>query len=335
LPTIEEDLVFDSPLLPIELEEVERRRNIKVALAANIALQQRKRKKAPDRRAKKSRERRDPNQLLQQSTNDGLFRREYRMTENSFFKLDFLLRDDLKPSPRNKRDDIILNGTKLMIALRFFAGASYLDLIRIHGVSKPAVFKSIREVVKAINKHPDVGKAKFPVDECDCASVAAKWAVLSGQGTSRCVLSHCVGALDGLLIRTRAPTTTETLRVRDFYSGHKKAIGLNLQGVCDADLRLIFVCTKCPGKTNDLRAYETSSLQQLVESLPEGYYLVGDNAYMNSNHLLVPYPGRHNLGSKEDTFNFYLSQLRVRVENCFAQLVGRWGIFWRPLRVPL
>lgn len=30
-----------------------------------------------------------------------------------------------------------------------------------------------------------------------------------------------------------------------------------------------------------------------------------------------------------------LSQLRVRIENAFALLVGRWGIFWRPLRVQL
>jgi hypothetical protein len=61
---------------------------------------------------------------------------------------------------------------------------------------------------------------------------------------------------------------------------------------------------------------------------------VGDNAYLNSEHLLVPYPTPI-ANSPEDTFNFYLSQLRIRIEMSFARLVGKWGIFWKPLRVPL
>lgn len=78
-----------------------------------------------------------------------------------------------------------------------------------------------------------------------------------------------------------------------------------------------------------------SNVSVLIESLPPGYYVLGDNAYMCSDHMLVPFPGRLTPGEMQDTFNFYLSQLRVRVENCFARLVGTWGIFWKPLRNPL
>jgi DDE superfamily endonuclease len=80
---------------------------------------------------------------------------------------------------------------------------------------------------------------------------------------------------------------------------------------------------------------ESSKIASLIEGLPEGYYTVGDNAYVNSNHLLVPFPGKLSNDDPRDAFNFYLSQLRVRVENCFALLVGRWGIFWGPLQMPL
>jgi hypothetical protein len=91
----------------------------------------------------------------------------------------------------------------------------------------------------------------------------------------------------------------------------------------------------CPGKTIDVNAYRHSKIAELIESLPVGYFVVGDNAYMNSNHLLlVPYPGESTPDDK-DTFNFFLSQLRIRVENTFAQLVGKWGVFWRPLTIPL
>jgi hypothetical protein len=71
-----------------------------------------------------------------------------------------------------------------------------------------------------------------------------------------------------------------------------------------------------------------------IDNLPALYYIVGDAAYVNSEHLLAQYPGT-NLNQREDAYNLYSSQLRIRIEQAFALLVGRWGIFWRPLRVPL
>lgn len=62
-----------------------------------------------------------------------------------------------------------------------------------------------------------------------------EWASLSGPSGGRCgVLSKCIGAINGIIIKTRAPTKKETVRVTDFYSGHKKTVGLNVQVVCDA-----------------------------------------------------------------------------------------------------
>ena len=48
----------------------------------------------------------------------------------------------------------------------------------------------------------------------------------------------------------------------------------------------------------------------------------------------MPFPGQ-NLDQRMDSFNYFLSQLRIRIENAFALLVARWGILWRPLRVRL
>jgi hypothetical protein len=140
--------------------------------------------------------------------------------------------------------------------------------------------------------------------------------------------------LDGLFVTTRAPTSSETKCPDDFRSGHKKATGLNCQALCDSALQFLFVSVKSPGKTNDLKAYHMSVLSELIEKLPEGYFCGGDNAYCNTEHLLVPFPGQ-NLGQREDSFNYFLSQLRVRIENTFALLVAQWGILWHPLRVRL
>jgi hypothetical protein len=60
----------------------------------------------------------------------------------------------------------------------------------------------------------------------------------------------------------------------------------------------------------------------------------GDNVYVNTEHLLVPFPG-HKLSQEKDAFNYFLSQLRIRIENAFALLVRWWGILWRLLNVRL
>jgi hypothetical protein len=72
----------------------------------------------------------------------------------------------------------------------------------------------------------------------------------------------------------------------------------------------------------------------MIENLPPGFFSGGDNAYVNTEHMLVPFPGQ-NLDQRRDSYNFFLSQLRIRIENAFALLVARWGILWRPLRVKL
>ena len=65
-----------------------------------------------------------------------------------------------------------------------------------------------------------------------------------------------VGAIDGWLACTNAPAVSNTV---DYFSGHYFRYGLNVQAVCDANLRFIFMTTNSPGKTNDARAYSRCS----------------------------------------------------------------------------
>jgi hypothetical protein len=188
--------------------------------------------------------------------------------------------------------------------------------------------------MKVIARHKDIGHQKWPENKVECESYAAEWADLSGPGSMRRLQQTCIGALDGILVETYLPKKRETQRRNDYRSGHKKRIGLNVQALCDAKLRFLLISVLCPGKTNDWSAYGKSVMRNLVEALPEDFYILGDAAYVNSEHLLAPYPGKK-LEGREDTFNYYQSQLRIRIEMAFAQLVGRFGIFWRPLRVPL
>lgn len=273
---------------------------------------------------------------IRQSIEDNLFHREYRMSYASFNKLCSTLESDLRAKDyawRTRKADLP-PVIQVVVALRFLAGASYLDLMRRSGLGKASVYKCIWNVVDAIIENKDIGYALFPQTETQCKQKADQWAAISGVPGTSGVIKTAVGMMDGILIRIKVPSKRETNQAEDFRSGHKKAYGVNVQAVCDADLRFLFVSCMTPGKTNDLKAYKKSYLSELVSRLPAGFFVGGDAAYVNGEHVLVPFPGA-NLDQRKDTFNFFLSQLRIRVEMAFGLLVSRWGVLWRPLKVSL
>ena len=71
-----------------------------------------------------------------------------------------------------------------------------------------------------------------------------------------------------------------------------------------------------------LQHYKKSSLPDMVEALPFTRYVVGDNAYTPSEHVLVPFAGADKTDPLKDTYNFHLSQVRIRIEMAFGRLVS-------------
>lgn len=90
-----------------------------------------------------------------------------------------------------------------------------------------------------------------------------------------------------------------------------------------------------PGGANDVRAYDGCNLSSMVESLPYGYYIVGDNAYVATEHLLTPFAGRSKNDPTKDAFNFHLSQMRIRIEQAFGFFTNKWRVFRRPSELNL
>jgi len=61
----------------------------------------------------------------------------------------------------------------------------------------------------------------------------------------------------------------------------------------------------------------------------------GDNAYVCSETLLTSFSGWEKDEPAKDAFNFYLSQLRIRIEQTFGMMTTKWRILWQPLQVCL
>jgi hypothetical protein len=198
------------------------------------------------------------------------------------------------------------------------------------GLSRTAFYSSIYKGIDAINRCPDLA-LKLPRSLEELRNAADEFALLSRDG----LLNGCVLALDGWLCRIKVPSSNETPNVSSYFSGHYQVYGLNVQATCDAQSRFTYVCVLCPGGSGDSRAYQASELRFYIDALPPGFYGVADNAYTLSEHLLIPYSGVEKNDKSKDVCNFYISQLRIRIEQAFGLLVSKWRIFKRPIELKL
>jgi DDE superfamily endonuclease len=76
-----------------------------------------------------------------------------------------------------------------------------------------------------------------------------------------------------------------------------------------------------------------SSLCPLIDNLPFGKFVMGDNAYGCLEHLLTPFAGHEKTEPIKDVYNFYCSQRRIRIEMVFGLMVTKWRILKSPSQV--
>jgi hypothetical protein len=140
-------------------------------------------------------------------------------------------------------------------------------------------------------------------------------------------MQGCIEAMDGMFAKIQQPSRADSnFNPRSFHSGHYNDYRVNVQAICDACLRFLNFAVVAPGRTGDLVAYELMTIHEAIEKLPPGYYIVADAAYMLTEHVLVPFTGGDRSASDKDTFNYYLIQLRIRIEMAFGLLTNKWRV---------
>ena len=136
-----------------------------------------------------------------------LFNRAYRMDYAAFQKLYKILKNGIMEYLEQESTEesfYVPNGTidcqiRLAMALRYFAGGSYLDILMSHGVGKTDFYKSVWAVVHAVNNADEL-MLQFPQTIDECNATANEFAARSKAG-----FNNCVGCIDGVLLWIEKP----------------------------------------------------------------------------------------------------------------------------------
>ena len=261
---------------------------------------------------------------------EGLFERKYRMSLGAFEALVETLRPYIKHDVCKRKKDISPISTEVMISatIRMLAGGSSLDIYETHDINVPWLYKVKDKVINAILACNEL-KIEFPTEQEDINNIRVGFM----QASTNNVLHKCLGVKDWLLQQINCPSVDDCNGNQDrYFSGHYQTLGVNCQGMCDSWLRFTFFAIAAPGNVPDKVAIERTNFFEILRKIPEFHYVLGDPAYTLSNKVLVPFTGSQREVPEKDSFNFHLSQLRIRIEMAFGRLVGKWRILRSPLQ---
>ena len=133
----------------------------------------------------------------------------------------------------------------------------------------------------AVNCHPEL-QFKFPETEQERAAVALGFKNKSQGG----VFDKCIGAVDGVHFSMLAPSRLDAAK---YYCQRKDKYALLAQAVCDHKRRFTYVAFRAGPRQHDWAAWTLSDKASQIRQTGLGeYYLVGDAAYVNSKHMIVP-----------------------------------------------
>jgi hypothetical protein len=256
------------------------------------------------------------------------FTRAIRMKLESFNVLLSHIRDQIQVDEVQalRHSTPILPELCLFSTIRYLAGASYLDIRFATGISVPSIYRIIWKTMKALINCPEL-QVKFPSTEKELKDAALGFESVSTGGC----ISNCITVVDGYHLAIQTPSKKEAKNVQSFFSGHYQSYGVNIQAACDHNCRFQFIGVAGPGVMGDRDAINEIELGALISDLPGLFCAIGDCAYTASEHFVPIFGGAQALVPKNDNFNFYASQLRIRIEMAFGLMVKKWGILQHPL----
>jgi len=217
------------------------------------------------------------------------FHRAVRMSEPCFFKLVDTLRPHLPSSPH-----AISPALRVLVALRYYAGASYLHVFALAGLAPSTFYDAAWSFTDAVMSIPEL-QMSMPVWD-------AAWRQRTAAGFQRrsdSPLRNIIGSLDGIAVRQERLTAAEVTCTNDSWS-RTGFFAYKVQAICDSNYEFLWMSCRTPGSSHDSSALACSDLGRelkdpasplLALMVREGLCITADEAYRGSEVFGVPGPG--------------------------------------------
>ena len=140
-----------------------------------------------------------------------------------------------------------------------------------------------------------------------------------------------IGCIDCTHVYIKSPGGNNA----EYFRDRKNRFSINVQAVCDHNLRLTNLVARWPGSTHDSRIFQNSLLSRAFQEDPryKRYHLLGDSGYACSNSILTPF--RDPATRPEQKYNYSQIITRCHIERCFGLIKRRFPCMKRELETKL
>lgn len=230
------------------------------------------------------------------------FKMKYRFSKRYVRKIVELVRSDIEVQTRGGGLAVEL---QVCTALRIWARQEVQDdAADIHGLSQQSVTNVCRKVALALANKASLF-IRMP------GSLEEREQVVSGF-RNICGFRNVIGAIDCTHIKIKKVGGDSA----QYYINRKGYSSLNVQVVCDAQLKIRDIVAHWRGSTHDARIFRESQIRQRFENGEFNSRLLGDSGYGLTNYLFTPILNPRTV--KEESYNKAHILTRNPIERCFG-----------------
>nr|CAI5826194.1 unnamed protein product [Callosobruchus analis] len=142
-----------------------------------------------------------------------------------------------------------------------------------------------------------------------------------------------IGCIDCTHVAIVSPHQQHPDYPEHLYINRKHYHSINVQLICDSNLRILNINARYPGSTNDAFIWNNSNVKTFMEQLhghgENSFYLLGDSGYPLRPWLLTPLQYETQPNSPEDRYNNAHKVTRCTIERCNGVLKSRFRCLLR------
>lgn len=224
--------------------------------------------------------------------------------------------------PENEGSLFIPKQIKVLVALHFFAQGNYQKAVVqdfFIAMSQSSVSRCISDINTALEQFYHL--IKFPTTNAECEEEKQRFMQMENG------FPGIIGAIDCTHIAISSPPANDINHPAIVFLNRKGYYSLNVQIICNANLKILAVNARYPGSVHDSAIWMTSVIRREVENMHlngnTNCWLIGDSGYPLEPWLMTPINSPH-LTMPEARYNRAHKSVRNVIERLNGVLKGRF-----------